>query len=116
MPMTRKDFLRIAVLAGAGVAASCGGSGDSMQGPTGNCLANGTATAIGGNHGHVLVVPMADIAAGAQRTYDIRGTADHTHQVTLTAADMATLQQNVAARETSSVALSHSHPITVSCA
>ena len=119
MIMTRKDFLRLALLGGASLAAACGGSGDgtgSMQGPSGNCAANGSATTIGGNHGHVLLVPMADILAGAQKNYDIRGTADHTHQVTLTAADMASLQQNLAARETSTVTLSHSHSIVVSCA
>lgn len=121
MFMTRKDFLRLALLGGASFAAACGGSGGgsgdgTMQGPSGNCAANGTVAAIGGNHGHVLVVPKADVVAGAQKTYDIQGTADHTHQVTLTAADMASLQQNLAAHETSTVMFSHSHAIAVSCA
>jgi len=117
MVMTRKDFLRLALFGGASLAAACGGSSDgAMQGPSGNCSANGTVATIGGNHGHVLVVSKADVIAGAQKTYDIRGTADHTHQVMLTASDMATLQQNLAAQETSTVALSHSHSIAVSCA
>jgi hypothetical protein len=119
MIMTRKHFLRLALLGGASLAAACGGSADgpaAMQGPSGDCAANGSGATIGGNHGHVLVVSKADIVAGAQKTYDIRGTADHTHQVTLTAADMASLQQNIGAHEASTVTLSHSHSIAVSCA
>lgn len=115
MFMTRKDFLRLALFGGASLAAACGGS-DAMQGPSGDCAANGSVASIGGNHGHVLVVSKADILAGAQKTYDVQGTADHSHQVTLTAADMTALQGNLSARENSTVILSHSHPITVSCA
>jgi hypothetical protein len=84
--------------------------------PQGNCLLNGTAATIGGNHGHVLTVSKEDVAAGVQKTYDIRGSADHTHQVTLTMADMEALRTNMQAREVSTVDLSHSHAISVSCA
>jgi hypothetical protein len=122
--MTRKEFLRLGLTTAA--VAACGGSsaGNStgsggtpmQQGASGNCLMNGTAATISGNHGHVLVVSKEDVAAGAQKTYDIRGAADHSHQVTLTSADMAALGENMQAHEASTVALSHSHAITVSCA
>jgi hypothetical protein len=54
-----------------------------------------TATAnamISGNHGHVLMLTVADIMAGTQKCYDVRGTATHSHYITVTAADFATLR------------------------
>lgn len=116
MRMTRKEFLRLALTTGgAALATACGGSSSTPAGPSGNCLSNGTAAAIGGNHGHVLNVTKADVMAGAAKTYDIAGTAGHSHLVTLSAQDMANLQQNLLAQETSTVTLSHSHSISVSC-
>ena len=113
MELTRKEFL---TLVAGGVAAACGGS--SPSGPSGNCAQNGSHAAISQNTGHALVVTMADIAAGVAKTYDIRGTdTTHTHQVTLTAADMQNLQMNLRALETSTVGGTpgHTHQITVSC-
>jgi hypothetical protein len=40
-------------------------------------------TRIGQNHGHVLQVTLADVSAGAAKTYDLTGTAGHAHAVTL---------------------------------
>ncbi|MCE7895017.1 MAG: hypothetical protein DYH12_35810, partial [Sorangiineae bacterium PRO1] len=48
--------------------------------------------AISQNHGHALTVPMADIEAGVEKTYSAKGSANHCHQVTLTAQDFATLK------------------------
>jgi hypothetical protein len=48
--------------------------------------------AFSNNHGHALEVPLADIDAGVDVTYDITGTAMHCHEVTLTAADFQTLR------------------------
>ena len=116
MRITRKDFLRLALTTGgAALAAACGGSESTPQRPAGNCLANGTGASISGNHGHVLNVPKADVMAGAEKTYDIEGSAGHSHLVTLSAADMTTLQQNMQAQRVSTVELSHSHTITVFC-
>lgn len=117
--MSRKEFLQFSMVgAGAALAAACGGtSGGAMQTPpAGNCLANGSTSQIGGNHGHVLVVTKADIAAGVAKTYDIQGSASHTHQVMLTAADMVALQKNMEAQETSTTDAGHSHSIAVICA
>jgi len=116
MDVTRKEFL---VLMIGSAAAACGGSSDS---PSGNCAANGTAVSIAQNTGHVLMVSKDDIAAGVAKTYDIQGTdTTHTHQVTLTAADMQALQKNLRAMETSTAGNAagqapHTHQITVSCA
>jgi len=55
------------------------------------------------------------------KSYDIQGSADHTHTVTLTAADFASLKQNMGIAEVSSTNTSaiygvHSHGVDVSCA
>ena len=121
MEPTRREVLVLIV--GGVVGAACGGSNPGSSGPVngGNCLANGTQVAIQTNHGHVLVVPVADINAGVDKGYDIRGTADHTHTVTLTAADFASLKQNTGVEEASTISASafygtHGHQIDVSCA
>ena len=116
MDLSRKEFL---VLLIGSAAAACGGSSD---GPSGNCAANGTAVQIAQNTGHVLMVSKADVAAGVAKTYDIQGSdSTHTHQVTLSAADMQALQKNLRAMETSTAGNAagqapHTHQITVSCA
>ena len=50
-------------------------------------------TKIGGKDDHELIVNAADMAARADRTYDIQGVAGHTHTVTITAADFERLHQ-----------------------
>ena len=82
----------------------------------GNCLANGTNTTIGANHGHVMIVSKEDVAAGAAKTYHIQGSATHDHTVMLAASDFAALAADQAIVTTSSVNLQHSHPIMVACA
>jgi hypothetical protein len=116
MELTRKEFLFL-VLGSA--AAACGGS--SAPAAAGNCAANGSNSIISQNTGHSLIVSKADIAAGVAKTYDIRGTdASHTHSVTLTAADMLALQQNLGAVETSTSGNAagqppHTHQIQIVC-
>jgi hypothetical protein len=84
-------------------------------GPSGNCLANGTSDVIGGNHGHELTVAKADVAAGVDKTYDITGTALHSHAVTITAAMFAQLQANFGVMTVSTIGAGHTHNITVTC-
>ncbi|HEY1558799.1 MAG TPA: hypothetical protein VGF94_28445 [Kofleriaceae bacterium] len=88
-----------------------GGSGGQSQ-----CVASGTTTTIGDNHGHVLVVSSGDVAAGAAKSYNIQGTSDHNHTVALTAAEFAMLQQDSAVMTTSSFDDGHDHSILVACA
>ena len=115
--LTRKQFLGVM---GAGMAAiaACGSSSSSADATTavGNCLANGTSVTIAANHGHVLVVSKADVAAAADKTYDIMGTAAHTHSVTVTAANFATLTGNHSINVTSTTGAAHTHDVTVVCA
>lgn len=142
MQITRKQFLRRLVQAAAGLVgvATAGGCSDGTAtggGPidpdaappssdaapppsdaahVASCTLNGTISAIAANHGHVLVVSKADVAAGAAKTYDIRGTADHAHSVTVTTAMFTMLRGNTAIATTSSADSGHSHMVTVMCA
>lgn len=69
---------------------------------------------ISANHGHALVVPLADVMAGVEVTYDITGTADHAHMVTLGPDHFAMLEQGIQVTVASSVA-GHNHQVTVAC-
>lgn len=127
MKLTRKNVLLGAFgltfvgLTGCGGGDSGGGSPPPQPNPgsgTGgaNCLQNGTASAISNNHGHALTVSKEDVAAGTQKTYSITGSADHPHQVTVTAAQFATLAANNPVTVTSTTDDGHSHDVTVTCA
>jgi hypothetical protein len=74
----------------------------------------GISVTINGNHGHILNITQDDITAGIDKTYDIQGTATHTHSVTITAADFTNLKNKISISETSTTTLSHNHLITVS--
>jgi hypothetical protein len=116
MKMTRKEFLQAGLaLAGAMVLPACGGAAVTDDMGSGNCLANGTRIVIGANHGHVLVVPKEDVAAGVQKSYDFTG-SDHVHSVALSANHFATLKVNGMISVVSSTTLGHEHTVAVSCA
>ncbi len=123
--MTRKQFLRSALEISAAALGltmlhACsntyGSSTGSSPPANGNCLQNGTTTTIAANHGHVLVVSKDDVAAATDKTYDIRGTATHTHSVTITSDMFDQLAGDHAIMTTSTVTESHSHAIMVACA
>jgi hypothetical protein len=71
-------------------------------------------TTISANHGHALVVPEADVVAGAQKQYSIQGTSAHRHFVTITAAMFGALRAGTPI-EVLSGGVSHRHTVTVSC-
>jgi hypothetical protein len=125
--INRTEFLRSALaLGGLGIGAA-GLAGCSSSGPpsgTGATGGSGSARAcdthtvtdfIGSNHGHVLMVTAADAAAAMDKTYDIMGTASHTHSVTITAAMFATLETGDPVLTDSTTTSGHSHSITVMC-
>lgn len=118
--MNRRElFGAFASVIGIGAIGACGGSGDTPIDSAPNCLANGARTIIGSNHpsgmNHTLIVTTAEIQAGTDKTYDITGYADHAHDVSLSAADYATLANNGAVTTTSTVSAGHSHPISIRC-
>ncbi|HEY8208186.1 MAG TPA: hypothetical protein VIG99_11935 [Myxococcaceae bacterium] len=105
--MTRKEFLKGAAL--TVVAVGCGGGAS----PT-DC-----GITIDVNHGHTLTVPKADASAGGDKTYHIKGGADHDHTVTITAAQFASLRVGTEVTITSSPDIglnTHDHGVTVNCA
>ncbi len=128
MQITRKEFLgrllgSAAGLVGAAMVVGCSSSSDSSSGTpdagstsAASCTMNGTVSAIGANHGHVLVVSKDDVTAAVDKTYDITGTANHPHHVTVTAAMFGTLKNNTSVMMTSTTDASHNHPVTVMCA
>lgn len=119
--MNRKSFLKkvsAAVLAGIPLLSlwNCSDSTEDDNGSDAkNCLENGTSVSIGTNHGHSLTVSKEDVDAGVEKSYSIAGAADHSHNVTVTADNFATLQNNssVTVQSTSS---GHTHSVTISCA
>ena len=82
--------------------------------PAATC-ASTTAT-IGANHGHSITVTAADITAGVDKTYDIKGTSAHPHAVTVSAAMFTMLKAGMAIMVTSTVGGAHTHAVTVTCA
>ncbi len=75
-----------------------------------------TTAVIATNHGHAIMVDGADIIAGVEKTYDIRGGSNHPHDVVVTAAMFAMLKNGTPIMVTSSVTGGHTHLVTVSCA
>ena len=67
------------------------------------------------NHGHVLTVLRSDLDSTTAVSYDIQGTADHAHTVTLTVAQLATLKTGASVTVVSTTTDFHQHIITVSC-
>lgn len=101
-------------------AAACGSS--SNEG-TGLCAENGVTTTIVDNHpsgSHTLVVPVEDVAAGVEVTYDIQGNnTGHGHTVTVSATDFAALDSgtvvSLTSSDTGAIGMDHTHPVTLSC-
>jgi hypothetical protein len=119
MSITRKDFLWTLIgLSAAAAVAACTDAGESPAPDAGgpSCTANGAAAAIGTNHGHTLAVSKEDVAAGADRTYQIQGSSGHGHTVAVTAAMFATLKGGGSVSATSSNDAGHTHAVTLTCA
>jgi hypothetical protein len=143
--MTRKQFLRsLAGLAGAGAGLLVIGCnhGDGAPGPVADAApaqptdapatmidapaamvdappattCAGTNATVGTNHGHAATIPAADITAGVEKTYDIKGTSGHPHTIKVTAAMFAMLKAGMPVMVTSSLDANHTHAVTISCA
>ena len=89
------------------------------------CATDGPIAVILDNHlpsggDHELVVPAADVVAGLEVVYDIRGdNVGHTHTVTVTASHFASLRDGVPVSILSSnngpVGIGHDHTVNLSC-
>ena len=119
--VTRKVFL-LSLISGTAAALleGCGGGGGYGSGaaspspqPADSCGASGNE--ISGNHGHVLALDATDLDSTTAKTFRFVGTADHTHEVTLTPAMFAQLKAGTAVVVTSTTTLGHQHDVTISC-
>jgi hypothetical protein len=126
--ITRKAFC--GRLVGASVVLlfqACGGGGSSSYSPAPSpAPAPGPAPApspgatscndtIAGNHGHVLTIAAADLDSPVNMVYDIHGTADHTHSVTLTVANLQALKAGTTVMVVSSTTFAHEHSVSILC-
>lgn len=120
MDISRKRFVE-AMASGSAVLlfTSCGGGSDYNGGTPAPAPAPGgtscSPAVISDNHNHALVIAKSDLNSTTAMTYDIHGTADHTHSVTFSATQLAQLKSGLTVSMSSSVTLSHDHTITVTC-
>jgi hypothetical protein len=109
--ITRKTFL-IQLVGGSWALAGCGGGGSDTP-PA--AMSAGCNATIAGNHGHMLAISASDLNSLVDITYDIHGSADHTHSVTFTAAQLSQLKSGTTVSVTSSTTLGHEHAIGERC-
>ncbi len=120
--LDRREFTAEAVLAMlSGVVilvseAACGGSGSSSpMSPAPLPPTGGTSDKVGqisNNHGHSAMVTAAQLLAGNQVQLDIRGTADHTHTVTLSHDDLNNINGGATVATDSTTTNGHDHTVT----
>lgn len=121
MTMTRKQFLKSVLGVGVGavgVAAIAGCGGDDGGGgvtPDAANVCTTPATNISANHGHTITVSLADVDAGANKTYDISGTGGHAHSVTITAQQFGQIKRGQTLMIESTAGGGHTHSVTVMC-
>ncbi len=78
---------------GADTGSSSGGGSSGSSGDQARACSGAVIVAeISLNHGHELEIPVADIMAGVETSYDADGTSGHCHRVVMTSEDFATLR------------------------
>ena len=121
--MKRRSFLGIGAALAAipllpRAAGACGGKHGAQAAATpiaAPACGERIVARVGQNHGHVFVVSSADVTAGADKTYDLSGTAGHAHSVTLGAEHWTRLRAGEIVR-ISSTREGHQHRLLVKCA
>ncbi|MCW5633027.1 MAG: hypothetical protein KIT17_06785 [Rubrivivax sp.] len=74
------------------------------------------AVTISANHGHLLTIPQADLDSPLSKTYNIQGTGNHNHTVTLAPSQLQAIKAKGAVMLSSSTDGGHAHTVTVNCA
>lgn len=102
--------LALVFAAGIGVA----GCGDDDNGsPTSpSPSSQGSTAVIANNHGHVAALTGAQVSAGVGVSFDIRGSADHSHMLDLTNDDVVRLQTRQRVERDVSANNNHTHRVT----
>lgn len=77
----------------------------------------GVDSEITSNHGHKLEVPAIDFNEPHDKTYSIKGTADHNHEVSFTAEDLQVVSGSNSKTVTSTPGGTdnHTHEVTLDC-
>ena len=118
MEMSRKRFVETMVGGSALLLFhGCGGGGGYNGGTPNPTPTSGCAPNIADNHPqpHVLTIPLSDLDSTTAKTYDIQGNADHSHNVTFSAAQLAQLKAGTMVSVTSTMTFSHTHVVSVTC-
>jgi len=121
MDVSRKRFIETMASGSALLLfTSCGGGSDYNSGapapapaPANSCR----PATISDNHPapHALVIARSDLDSMTAITYDIQGSADHSHSVTFSAVQLAQLKAGMTVAVSSTVTLSHDHTVSVTC-
>jgi hypothetical protein len=132
MTLSRRDLIKLAVLSLAATAAGCSdsatgypastdASSDPRDVPEGGdaavCSSGAHDTLITFNHVPPHSVTIADVFNSADHIYSLSlaGSPTHTHDITLTAAHIATLLSGATVTVPSTTTSFHQHEVTVVC-
>ena len=107
----------LAILSGAVITISgCGGSSYNSPSPPTTTMPPATGDkqgTISANHGHVATITGVQLTAGqAIVGLDIRGSANHTHTISLSASEVASIAANQRVSTMSTTNESHDHTVT----
>jgi hypothetical protein len=116
--LTRREFTlewALAVLSGAAITITGCGGGSSPAGPSNPPPGGGSGDKIGAisaNHGHTAVVTAAQLTAGAAVIVELTLGSGHTHQASLSAAEVVSIAGNQRVSKQSSQGGGHDHTVT----
>lgn len=70
---------------------------------------------VGRNHGHELLVAEADVLAGLEKTYSLRGSSSHNHTLRISKEEFVRIGQGETLRKKTEFGAGHRHRILVRC-
>jgi hypothetical protein len=115
--LTRREFTlewAMAVLGGVTITITGCGGGSSPGAPS-TPPPTGTGDKIGAisaNHGHSAVITAAQLTAGAAVIVELTLGSGHTHQVSMSAAEVVSIASNQRISKQSTTAGGHDHTVT----
>ena len=115
--LDRREFTRLSLLSMLGgiviTVSGCGGGSDGPGAPSNP--GDGEEGAISANHGHRVRITSAELTAGGQLTLSLGGATgvpDHSHTVSLTAAEVVSIRDGGRVSKTSTAEEAHQHTVT----
>ena len=115
---TRREFTvqsALAMLSGVAITlSSCGDSNSSTAPSTTSTStpAGANIGVVGSNHGHTAVITSAQLTTANAVSLDISGSADHSHTVNLTDAEVGQIAGGTRVQKGSSNDDGHAHTVT----